>query len=216
MVGTFILRCMVTFWTCLILSGVWASLTTTQFACIADFVVSQITLTFLGSGSVEIAVQRDAGQCDATATGAVRLVQTTLLLPPLGMPVRIKGGTRARWGETLCLDQATCRPRFGSLRWCLLEDRLVREWGRHHLLLILLWHLVICSEHSIKLPQALMSAEDFSKCEKMVVPPSKEERTKEREQLLWENVHFQKRLRKQEAGHVEQIAKLEARCARTA
>ena len=33
---------------------------------------------------------------------------------------------------------------------------------------------------------------------------------KERDQLLWEKVQSQNRLRKQEAGHVEQIAKLEA------
>ena len=63
---------------------------------------------------------------------------------------------------------------------------------------------------ALKLLQTVMSAEDFSKYEKMVVPPSKEERTKEREQLLWEKVQFQNRLRKQEAGHVQQIAKLEA------
>ena len=62
----------------------------------------------------------------------------------------------------------------------------------------------------LKLLQTVMSAEDFSKYEKMVVPPSKEERTKEREQLLWEQVQFQNRLRTQEAGHDEQIAKLEA------
>ena len=33
---------------------------------------------------------------------------------------------------------------------------------------------------ALKLFQTVMSAEDFSKYEKMVVPPSKEERTKER------------------------------------
>ena len=43
-----------------------------------------------------------------------------------------------------------------------------------------------------------------------MAPPSKEERTKEREQLLWEKVQSQNRLLKQESGHVEQIAKLEA------
>ena len=58
-----------------------------------------------------------------------------------------------------------------------------------------------------------MSAEDFSKYEKMVTPPSKEERTKEREQLRGK-VQSQNRLRKQEAGHVEQVAKLEADAAK--
>ena len=45
-------------------------------------------------------------------------------------------------------------------------------------------------------------------------PPSKEERTKKREQLLWDKVQSQNRLRKQETGHVEQIAKLEADAAK--
>ena len=63
---------------------------------------------------------------------------------------------------------------------------------------------------AFKLRQTVMSAEDFSKYEKLVAPPSKEERTKEREQLLWEKVQSQTRLRKQETGHVEQIAKLGA------
>ena len=67
---------------------------------------------------------------------------------------------------------------------------------------------------ALKLLQKLMSAEDFSKYEKTVLPPSKEERTKEREQLLWEKVQSQNRLRKQEAGHVDQIAKLEADAAK--
>ena len=57
--------------------------------------------------------------------------------------------------------------------------------------------------------QTVMSEEDFSKYEKLVAPPE-EERTKEREQLLWEKVQSQNRLRKQETGHVQQIAKLEA------
>ena len=59
-----------------------------------------------------------------------------------------------------------------------------------------------------------MSAEDFSKYEKMVVPPSREACTKDREQLLWEKVQSQNRLRMQKAGHVEQIAKLEADAAK--
>ena len=67
---------------------------------------------------------------------------------------------------------------------------------------------------ALKHLQTVMSAEDFSKFEKLVAPPSKEERTKEREQLLWEKVQSQNRLRKQETGHVEQIAKLEADAAK--
>ena len=67
---------------------------------------------------------------------------------------------------------------------------------------------------ALKLLQAVMSAEDFSKYEKMVLPPSREERTKERGQLLWKKVQSQNRLRKQEAGHAEQIAELEADAAK--
>ena len=46
---------------------------------------------------------------------------------------------------------------------------------------------------ALELLQAVMSAEDFSKYEKMVLPPSREERTKERAQLLWEKVQPQNR-----------------------
>ena len=46
------------------------------------------------------------------------------------------------------------------------------------------------------------------------MPLSEEERTKEREQLLWEKVQSQNRLQKQEAGRVGQIAKLEADAAK--
>ena len=63
---------------------------------------------------------------------------------------------------------------------------------------------------ALQLLQTVMSAEDFFKYEKMVVLPKREEQTKEREQLLWEKVLSQNRLLKLEAGHVEQIAELEA------
>ena len=59
---------------------------------------------------------------------------------------------------------------------------------------------------ALKRLQTVMSAEDFSKYEKLVAPPSEEERTKEREQLLSEKVQSQNRLRKQETS----------KCARTA
>ena len=109
-----------------------------------------------------------------------------------------------RRGETLCLGPKMCRPRLvGTLKWCLREDRLVLGSADSP----------AASEdlpRALKLLQAVMSAEDFSKCEKMVLPPSREERTKEREQLLWERVQSRNRLRKQEAGYVEQISKLDA------
>ena len=55
------------------------SLTMTPFVYIADSMVGRITLAFLDSGSVEIALQRDAGQCNVTATGVERLVRILLL-----------------------------------------------------------------------------------------------------------------------------------------
>ena len=105
----------------------------------------RITLTFLDSGSAGIVLRRVAGQCDAIATGVERLVRIVLLLPLLGMLEKVKGETKTL---TLCLDPAMCRPRFGNLMWCLLEDRLVQGWEPHQLLLIVLWHLVTCLEHS--------------------------------------------------------------------
>ena len=119
-----------------------------------------------------------------------------------------KGRNRGPFGETHCLDPAMCRPRFGKLMLCrLLEGRLVQRWGRHLWPLILLRRLVTCSEGSSFFRQSRLH-EDFSKYVKMVLPPSKEERTKEREQLLWGKVQFQNRLRKQD--HVDQIVELEA------
>ena len=62
---------------------------------------------------------------------------------------------------------------------------------------------------ALQLLQGLTSTEDFSKYEKMVSPPKKEEKVKDREQLLWEKVQSQNKLLKVEAEKVEQIAKLE-------
>ena len=54
-----------------------------------------------------------------------------------------------------------------------------------------------------------MTVEDFSKYGKMVSSPKEEEKVKDRELVLWEKVQSQNKLPKQEAGHVEQLAKLE-------
>ena len=63
---------------------------------------------------------------------------------------------------------------------------------------------------ALKLLQSVMSAEDFSKYEKMVLPPpKKEERAKLREQELIEKVQKQKGLEKQEQSHLEQIKEQE-------
>ena len=47
---------------------------------------------------------------------------------------------------------------------------------------------------ALKLLQGLLSAEDFSKYEKMVSPPKKEENVKDCEQLLWVKVQSQNKL----------------------
>ena len=63
---------------------------------------------------------------------------------------------------------------------------------------------------ALKLLQSVMSAEDFSMCEKMVLPPPKEEeRVKLREEELFEKVQIQNGLEKQEQSHLEQIKKQE-------
>ena len=186
------------------------SLTMTPYGYIADSVVGRITLTLLDSGSVEIVLRRVVGQCDAIAAGVERPVLKLLLLQLLGILVKVKGETKALLAETPCLDPAMCRPRFGSLVLCLLEDHLVQGLGPYQVVLIHLCYLEICLEGSSFFRQSCL----LSKYEKMVTPPSKEERTKEREQLLWQKVQSQNRMRKQEAGHVDQIAKLEADAAK--
>ena len=52
------------------------------------------------------------------------------------------------------------------------------------------------------------TSEDFSKCEKVLVPP-KAEKAKRREETLLEKVQTQVRLERQEMGHVEQISRHE-------
>ena len=123
------------------------SLTMTPFGFFADSVAGR-TLTFLDSGSVQIVMRRVVGQCAAIATGAERPVLKLLLLQLLEILVRVKGETKALLAETPCLDPAMCRPRFGSLVSCLLEDHLVQGLGPHQVMLILLCYLEICLERS--------------------------------------------------------------------
>ena len=121
-----------------------------------------------------------------------RFVQIILLLPPLGL-LENKWRNKGPLGASCGASSRTARCGGGDATTRAADSPVAPG----DLL------------GALKL-QAVMSAEDFSKYEKMVVPPSKEERTKKREQLLKEKVQFQNRLRKHEAGHVEQIAKLEA------
>ena len=155
------------------------------------------------SGSVVIALRHGVGQCGEVATGVLRLDRTILLL--LGTMERGKSGNKGPSGRdplpgpnnvppTVRREPQVVPPRgppgagVGTPPPAASEDLL----------------------RALKLLQAVMSVEDFSKYEKVVLRHPREERTKEREQLLWEMVQSQNRLRKQEAGHVEQIAKLEA------
>ena len=203
------LHFMVTSLISLVLCRVKVSLTMTPFGYFADSVVDRTMLTFLGSGSVPIVMLRGFGQCVVTATGVERPGQVLLLLLLLGMLDVLEGVAEALWVEILLLDPAMCRPQLGNRVSCLLvvlQSAGVGTPPRDTDSPVLPGELL----GALKLLQTVMSPEDFSKYEKLVAPPSKEERTKEREQLLWEKVQSQNRLRKQEAGHVEQIAKLEA------
>ena len=110
------LQCMVTFLTSLILFRVWVYLTMAQIMCMADSVEGRITRTFLVSGSVEIVLRRGVGQCGEIATGVECLVRTILQLLLLGMLEKVKGGTKALQGETLCLGRTMCRSGGASPR----------------------------------------------------------------------------------------------------
>ena len=136
----------------------------TPFGYLVDSVVVRITLTFLDSGSVLTVMQRVVGQCDATGTGVQHPVLKLLLLLLLGTLVGVEGVAKALLAGTL--GAAVGTPPKDADAAALLGDLL----------------------GALKLLQTVMSEEDFSKYEKLVAPPSKEERTKEREQLLWEKV----------------------------
>ena len=211
--GTSMLHDRAIFLISLVLCGIKVSLTMTPFEYFADSVVDLTTLTFLDSGSVPIVTLTGVGQCVVTATGVERLVRILLLLLLLGMLVVLGVVAKALWVGILLLDPVVCRPRHENHVSCLHVVRRGLGVGtppRNADSDVPPGELL----GALKLLQTVMSAEDFSKYEKLVAPPSKEERTKEREQLLWEKVQSQNRLRKQEAGHVEQIAKLEADAAK--
>ena len=112
------------------------SLTMTPYVYIADSVVGRITLTFLDSGSVGILLRRVVGQCDAIATGVESPVLKLLQLQLLGILEKVEGETKALLAETPCLDPAMCRPRFGNLVLCLLEDHLMQGLGQNQVILI--------------------------------------------------------------------------------
>ena len=184
------------------------------FGYLADFVVDRTMLTFLDSGSVPIVMLRGVGQCVVIATGVEHPGPILLLLDPAPWNA---GRNRGRSKGPLGRDPP---PGPSNVPPTAREPRVVPPRGppgagagtppRDTDSAVLPGKLL----GALKLLQTVMSAEDFSKYEKLVAPPSKEERTKEREQLLWEKVQSQNRLRKQEAGHVEQIAKLAADAAK--
>ena len=105
-------------------------------------------------------MQRVVGQCDAIATGAEHPVLKLLLLLLLGVLVGVEGVAKALLAPP---SAGVGNPPKDANSAALLGDLL----------------------GALKLLQTVMSEEDFSKYEKLVAPPSKEERTKEREQLLW-------------------------------
>ena len=64
---------------------------------------------------------------------------------------------------------------------------------------------------ALKLLQNVMTKEDFSKCEKMVMspPPKKEEKEKLREEELWRQCQKEESLKKQVQVHLEHVTKHE-------
>ena len=62
---------------------------------------------------------------------------------------------------------------------------------------------------ALQLLQSVLTPEDFSKCEKKVVPPKQQERVKLLERELLEAVERQANYEKQEQKHLEMIAKHE-------
>ena len=170
-------------------------------------VVDRTTLTFLDSGSALIVMQRGVGRCVVTATGVEHPGLILLLLLFLG------GRSKGPLGRDPLPGPSNVPPTAREPRGVPPRGPPGAGVGtppKGTDSAVLLGELL----GALKLLQTVMSAEDFSKYEKLVAPPSKEERTKEREQLLWEKVQSQNRLRKQEAGHVEQIARLEADAAK--
>ena len=115
-----------------------------------------------------IVMQRVVGQCDAIATGAERPVLKLLLLLLLGMLVGVEGVAKVLLAGTLILDPATCRPRFGNRVSCLFGGPPGAGVGtppRDADSSALPGELL----GALKLLQTVMSAEDFSYYEKLVV-----------------------------------------------
>ena len=121
--------------------------------------------TCLGSGRVQIASRSVAGQCEPNATGVVHLVMLALLF---GMTKKGKV-PRAPWVVLLCRP----RPALGRMlcRFAVPRPRL----GVGSALLPLLKMSTKSTEDmvkALKLLQDVMTKEDFSRYEKMVMPPS--------------------------------------------
>ena len=111
--GTSVLHFMGTFLISLVLFRVKVSLIMIPFGYLADSVVGRTTLTFLGSGSVLIVMQRVVGQCDVTATGVEHPVLILLLLLLLGILVGVGAVCcvtwRAAWRAQASSDGHVCR-----------------------------------------------------------------------------------------------------------
>ena len=86
-------------------------------------------------------------QQHVTATGVERLDQRVLLLPPLGM-LENKGRNKGPLGRDPLPGPSNVPPTVREPHLVPLRGPLGAGVGRHLLLLILLWHLVTCSEHS--------------------------------------------------------------------
>ena len=125
-------------------------------------------------GALQIASRNVAGQCEPNATGVVHLVMLTLLL---GNDKKGKV-PKAPW-----VDPVLCRPRpaLGRMLCRLVVPRPGPVWE------IPLSPTPLEADKStedmvkaLKLLQDVMTKEDFSKYEKMVMPPPPKKRGKEK------------------------------------
>ena len=147
------------------------SLIMTPFGYLADSVVDRTTLTFLDSGSVQIVMQRVVGQCDASATGVERPVLTLVLLLHPWNTGKSRGRSKGPLGRDPLPGPSNVQP-------TVRDPRVVPPRGPPGAGVgtppgdadssALPGELL----GALKFLQTVMSAEDFSKYEKLVARTS--------------------------------------------
>ena len=205
----YMLHFMVTFLISLVLFRFKVSLTMIPFGYFADSVVGRITLTFLDIDSVQIVMQRDVGQCVATVTGVEHPDRILLPLLLLGILVGVEDVAKALWVGTLLLVQVMCRPQLENRVSCLLVDRLVLGLELHLKMLILLCYLESCLELSSCFRRSCLQRTSLNMRSWWLLL-LKKKGPRNVSSCFGKKCNLKNRSRKQETGHVEQIAKLEA------